>query len=118
MRGISKRLQIVSKLHEFLSIPKPNQFPAVVNETVKAVRDYINGEFKKYNAWEEFRAIKINSSLFQNEGNFQQSKQKGVGSGIITKFLNGGEKKGNWNQSMIAKITINFNSERDFLFYY
>lgn len=62
----------------------------------------MNGEFAKYNKIEELPSVLLNLIEQKTQKSLNKTKA-GVGSGTITKFLNGGEKKGNWNQSMIAE---------------
>ena len=65
---------------------------AILNETVYAVKDYLDGEFKKYKTLKEAQEQKsyLINLLDRNlsEGKFQDLKKNGVGQTTILKFLN------------------------------
>lgn len=67
------------------------QSAAVINETVKVARDYLNGELAKADSWE--RVNESIKSLFSSPESFTKTKQTGVGQTTILKFLGGGWKQ-------------------------
>lgn len=72
------------------------QSPAVINETVHAAKDYLDGELARCESWGDLnKTIKI---LFDTEHSFTQTKNHGVGQTTILKFLGG-----NWKQWMIQE---------------
>jgi ParB-like chromosome segregation protein Spo0J len=86
-----------------------NDSVAVISETVRATRDYLNAELAKYESWEELEKYPNNSIkvLFTGtKGDFQKVKKYGVGQGTIKKFL--GE---NWTQTRIQKALELLNDE-------
>ena len=72
--------------------------PAVINETVLAVKMFLDGELAKHETWEQVRSNKFITTLFGNAGNFGRAKKEGVGQKIILKFLGG-----NWKQWMVQE---------------
>jgi len=70
-----------------------NRSPAVVNETVHAVKDYLDGELTRSGSWGT-----LNSSIkgLTDKEHFHQLKDKGVGQTTILKFLGPP-----WKQHMI-----------------
>ena len=68
--------------------------PLVIYQTVIAVKNFLDAELAKCETLN--RADKFIISLFDNEGNFQQSKKSGIGRITILKFLGG-----NWKSGMI-----------------
>lgn len=73
-----------------------NQSPAVINETVHAAKDFLDGELAKYETWAgSNRSIR---PLFSEEGGFQKAKKEGAGRDTILKFLGG-----NWKQWMVQE---------------
>jgi hypothetical protein len=65
-----------------------NDSVAVISETVRATRDYLNAELAKYESWEELEKYPNNSIkvLFTGtKGDFQKVKKYGVGQGTILK---------------------------------
>ncbi len=81
-----------------------SQSPAMMNQTVEGVKKFLDGELKKSEHLNG--ADDIISSLFDNEGNLQQAKQKGVGRETILKFLGG-----NWSGYKIQEAldTLGYN---------
>jgi ParB-like chromosome segregation protein Spo0J len=61
--------------------------PSVLYETVRAARDFLDKEIKKYWAWEDFCLVKSNQALFDDEHSFNACKGVGVGWSTILKFL-------------------------------
>lgn len=72
------------------------QSPAVINETVHAAMDYLNGELEKCASLD--MTDKFISHLFENAKSFSNAKRDGVGRDSILKFLGG-----NWKQWMIQE---------------
>ncbi len=70
--------------------------PAIVLETVKVARDYLNGELRKYEAWEKCYDKNITALFAGIKGDFMHCKKNGVGRAIILKFLGA-----NWKSWMI-----------------
>jgi len=65
-----------------------NSSPAVVCETIAAVKEFLDSKITKYYDLKALnRAGEFTGSLFKNEGNFQEVKEKGVGRATIQKFL-------------------------------
>ena len=67
--------------------------PAVINETVWVVRDFLDKELKKYETWDELSG-KNTRQLFESEAVWRNTKTKGVGRDTIHKFL--GEAYQDW----------------------
>jgi len=69
--------------------------PAVLNETVLAVKTYLDTELAKYETWEELCSDNlIRTNLGIDSGHaFSKLKDKGVGRDTILKFLGKGWKK-------------------------
>ena len=57
--------------------------PAVINETVLAVKMFLDGELAKYETWEEFRSNKSIRPIIKAEPEFRNIKSKGVGKTLI-----------------------------------
>jgi len=70
--------------------------PAVINETVYAVKDYLDGELGKADYATSNRSIK---GLFGGKKAYDTAKGMGVGQTTILKFLGG-----NWKQWMIQHL--------------
>ena len=68
--------------------------PAVINETVWVVRDFLDKELKKYETWDELSG-KNTRQLFESEAVWRNTKTKGVGRETILKFLGG-----NWTSGI------------------
>jgi len=88
-----------------------NDSVAVISETVRATRDYLNSELAKYETWEAFRSNKFIRPIIESEPQFRSIKGKlkkgeDVGQGTIKKFL--GE---NWTQTRIQKALELLNDE-------
>lgn len=63
----------------------------ILIETVRVVRDFLNGELAKYEEWNHVNDfIKMN---FDSNSQFQNCKKYGVGQTTILKFLGGGWKQ-------------------------
>lgn len=59
----------------------------MINGTVREVKEFLDGELKKYKTWEDLNEIiKI---IFDTEHSFIQTKTHGVGQTTILKFLKG-----------------------------
>jgi hypothetical protein len=67
---------------------------AVINETIAVAKDFLDAELAKCDMWNG--ADGFIRSVFQNEGNFQQSKKHGASREVILKFLGG-----NWKAHQI-----------------
>lgn len=72
------------------------QSPAVINETVAAAKEYLDGELARCESWE--RVNTFIKSLFESPESFTKTKQTGVGQTTILKFLGK-----NWKQWMIQE---------------
>jgi len=75
--------------------------PAVVIETVRAVKEFLDGELAKCNNYEEFRSdkcIRPNFPEVDSEPAFRSIKAKGVGRDTILKFLGSP-----WKQWMVQE---------------
>lgn len=73
--------------------------PAVINETVLAVKTFLDAEIAKYDDWSHVnKSIKV---IFASNSQFQQCKQDGVGQTTILKFLGG-----NWKQHTIQSALL------------
>lgn len=73
--------------------------PAVVNETVSTVKQFLDGELKKCKDYRELNVAKnSNVELFTSNKQFMQCKKQGVGRTIILKFLGSP-----WKENMIEK---------------
>lgn len=77
-----------------------SQTPAMINQTVDAVKKYLDGELGKYETWEQIRSDKsIRTTLsIENGQSFAKLKGMGVGRETILKFLGG-----NWKGWMIQE---------------
>jgi len=53
----------------------------------RVAKEFLDRELAKYKSWTEARAYKFIGSLFDNAGNFMQSKTRGVGQTILLKFF-------------------------------
>jgi len=73
--------------------------PSVIVETIRASKSFLDSELAKYESWDEARINKSINTLFGNAGNFERTKQAGVGQTTILKFLGG-----NWKQWMIQEL--------------
>lgn len=77
---------------------------SILIETVRVVRDFLNVELSKYDAWDNVNEIiKV---LFDSTRQFQQCKESGVGQTTILKFLGGG-----WKQWKIQSALDTLNAE-------
>ena len=83
--------------------------PAVINETVWAAKDFIEKEIKN-KSYEQIRANKSISSLFDDEKGFRSAKGQGIGQPVLLRFLGD-----NWKQWMIqeALSTIQDSEDRE-----
>ena len=80
--------------------------PAVINETVLAAKEFIDGELAKYETWEDLnKTIKI---LFDTEHSFIQTKTHGAGQTTILAFLGG-----NWKQWMIQEALATISADKE-----
>jgi len=66
-----------------------NAKPTIRNETIGAVKKYLDGELAKYDTWEDFSVNNsINTKLFTSNREYQNCKKhNGVGQTVITNFL-------------------------------
>ena len=97
IRNLDNNTMIIMMADENL---KQDTSLAIMNETVYAVKDYLDKELAKVN--ELKYADKFIKVLFKGvKGDFKKCKENGVGRIPILKFLNGGKKKGVWKQYMI-----------------
>ena len=74
--------------------------PQRTNQTILDVKTFLDKELAKYKTWEEARVDKFVNTLFGNAGNFENTKETGVGRTIILKFLGG-----NWKQGKMTDKT-------------
>ena len=71
--------------------------PLVVNETVRAAKEYIDGELKKCKTWDDACADKsISTKFVTNSMGFVKLKKQGAGRDVLSKFLGG-----HWKQWVI-----------------
>lgn len=68
----------------------------IMTQTVEQVKKFLDEELRKYKTWEKARINKLINTLFGNAGNFERTKQTGVGQTTILKFLGD-----TWKQSEI-----------------
>ena len=71
--------------------------PSTTLETVRATRDYLDGELGKYDSWES--ANKSISSLFTEVKGFRSAKGQGVGQTTIS--------MGSWGSVIVGSCLIN-----------
>jgi len=83
VRDLDDAMMIKIMANENLEDWKTN--PAVINETVLAVRDYLNAQLAKFDNWET--SHEVIRGLFDNQRAFETAKGRGVGQGTILKFL-------------------------------
>ncbi len=88
-KAISKHPEIVERVKA-----QAKENPAVIIETVRETKKFLDGELGKYGNWDEFK----NSHLIKlldgsRKEDFARLKEKGVGQTTILKFLGG-----NWKQ--------------------
>ena len=74
--------------------------PAVIIQTVKAAKEFLDEELKKHKNWESMKSTgNFASSLFEDEHGFRRSKG-GVGRDVLMKFLGG-----NWRSWVVRYAT-------------
>jgi len=83
-----------------------NMSTIILNETVRAARDFLDGELKKYETWDSTNKF-ISSLGIDNQASLGAAK-KGVGQFTILKFL-GGEPL--WRQGQIQEALVNLGEE-------
>ncbi len=76
---------------------------AVMNESVRAVRDYLNGELEKHDYKDSHETIRV---LFESEHAYMQTKRKKVGQATILRFLGK-----NWTNYMVQNALENLARE-------
>lgn len=70
--------------------------PAVINQTVLAVKEFLDSELAKHDTWNHLnKSIKM---IFASNSQFENCKRNGIGQTTILKFLGG-----NWKQWMIQE---------------
>lgn len=80
-----------------------------MNETVYAVKKYLDGELAKYETWEKLGHVnKSINMLFDSNSQFQNCKKNGVGQTTILKFLGG-----NFKQWMIQEALATLRQSED-----
>jgi len=78
--------------------------PAIINETVKAVKIHLDQIFNECKEWEELSKVAEMKGVFESEIQFKRNKKDGgVGNIAITRFLNNGRTSGRWNERIIQK---------------
>jgi len=83
--------------------------PTVVNETVLAAKEFLDGELAKYETWNNVnKSIKV---MFASNRQFQEVKKAGVGQTTILKFLGG-----NWKQWKIQEALKVLDGEKRGIF--
>jgi len=88
--------------------------PTVVNETVLAAKEFLDGELAKYETWEHAdKSIRV---LFSSNRQFQEVKKAGVGRETVLaakEFLDGElAKYGDWNHvNKSIKMIFTSNSQ-------
>ena len=84
--------------------------PAVINETVAVAKEYLDGELKKCETWEECKTKKsylINLlGTTMQEDNYQSLRSRGVGQTTLLKFLGK-----NWKQHRIQQALEDLKGE-------
>ena len=78
----------------------------VINETVKAAKEYLDSELVKYETWEECPNKSIKALFNGTKGDFLHAKNKGVGQTTLLKFLGK-----NWKQHQIQRALAILNNE-------
>lgn len=61
--------------------------PAIINETVLAVKEFLDAELVKYENWEDVSSSLIKLLSLDGRHKFEDIKAKGVGQTTILKFL-------------------------------
>lgn len=79
--------------------------PAVINETVRAAKAFLDAELQKYEDWRH--AGKSTSVMFASNSQFQQCKRDGVGRVIILKFLGP-----NWKEWVVKEALETLEAEK------
>jgi hypothetical protein len=77
--------------------------PAIINETVLAAKEFLDGELAKGSNRKELSNRHI-KQLFSNDAEYRNTKSKGVGQTTILKFLGG-----NWKQWIIQESLSTLN---------
>lgn len=80
--------------------------PVVVNETVLAAKEFLDGELRKTETFKDM-ATKSIRRLFDNAKSFFDAKRDGVGQTTILKFLGG-----NWKGWMIGEALSTFDLDK------
>ncbi|MBA7667772.1 hypothetical protein ES703_75870 [subsurface metagenome] len=61
--------------------------PAIVNETVLTTKEFLDAELAKYDSYEQCPPGAVRALFAGKKGDFKHCKKKGIGEGIILKFL-------------------------------
>lgn len=104
VRDLDDAMMIKIMANENLEDWKTN--PAVINETVQTVRDYLNAEIAEGDSWET--SNNLIRSLFDSQRAFETVKGRGVGQNTILKFLGR-----SWKQWQIQKALEIFQAEEN-----
>lgn len=83
--------------------------PAVINETVRVAKEYLDGELAKYDSWGELKSAGshlINLLNVKRPQEFAPLRKKGVGQTTLLKFLGK-----NWKQWQIQQALDNITSD-------
>src|SRR5574343_646837 len=76
--------------------------PAVINETVAAAKEYLDGELARCESWE--RVNTFIKSLFESPESFTKTKQTGVGQTTILKFLEKKKPPARWRTAGVGAV--------------
>ena len=79
---------------------------AIITETVKATRDFLNSELSKIDRWDT--SSKLLRGVFESVKSFDTVKGQGVGKETILKFLGG-----NWSLGMISAALSQLKAVKD-----
>jgi len=80
--------------------------PAVVNETVLAAKEFLDGELAKCGTVKDIPSYLIDLLGTKNEDNYMSLRSRGVGQTTILKFLGG-----NWKQWVIQEALSTLNDD-------
>ena len=60
---------------------------AIMNETILAVKEYLDGQLAKYKTWDEAQGDKFITLICGHQGGFTELKKEGAGRKAILSFL-------------------------------
>lgn len=90
--------------------------PAVIKESVRVTKEYLDGELEKYENWEDLKMSDKSIIHFDNRKAFSNAKKKneegelidGVGRKTIHKFLGG-----NWKEHMVQEALTQLKESKE-----